>query len=99
MYYTYIIRNKTNTKRYKGHTENLATRLTQHNSGKTKTTKGDQWYIEYYEEYEERITAIKRERYFKSAAGRRWIKNNLGELSKKKTTDTRPNVPFGTGGE
>jgi putative endonuclease len=99
MYYTYILKNITKTKRYKGHTENLQVRLLQHNQGKTKSTKGDQWFVEYYEEFELRSEAIKREKYFKSAAGRRWIKSTLGKLDSDSSTDTRPNVPFGTGGE
>jgi putative endonuclease len=35
------------------------------------------WKILYVEEHETQKEAIKREKYFKSAAGRRWISKNV----------------------
>ena len=74
MYYTYIIRCTTDGSFYKGHTNNLEDRLKQHNSGKSEyTSRNGTWEIFYYEEFNTREDAIKRENYFKSAAGRRFI--------------------------
>jgi len=53
--------------------------LLSHNAGKVKSTKSYlPWKLIYNEEFETRIEARKREKYLKSAAGRRWRKNNLG---------------------
>ncbi|MEO6346453.1 MAG: GIY-YIG nuclease family protein [Aquaticitalea sp.] len=54
-------------------------RLNTHNSGSVKSTKAFvPWELVYSEQYSTRMDARKREKYFKSAAGRRWRKNNLG---------------------
>ena len=63
---------------YKGHTDNLARRIKDHNSGKTKSIKAFLPYkLVYYEVFSTRQEAIKREKYFKSAAGRRFIKKKI----------------------
>lgn len=54
-------------------------RLKTHNSGKVKSTKSYvPWELFYKETLNTRIEARKREKYLKSAAGRKWRKNNLG---------------------
>ena len=54
-------------------------RLIEHNRGKTISMKPFiPWEIVHVEEFETGIEARKREKYLKSAAGRRWRKNNLG---------------------
>ncbi|MEQ8476120.1 GIY-YIG nuclease family protein [Fulvivirga sp.] len=74
MFYTYILKSEKNGALYKGHTENLQTRLNYHNSGKVKSTKAHiPWQIVYFEEFDIREGAIAREKYFKTAAGRRFI--------------------------
>lgn len=58
---------------------NVNERLTYHNLGRVKSTKPFiKWELIHVEEFETRIEARKREKYLKSAAGRRWRKNNLG---------------------
>jgi putative endonuclease len=75
MYYVYILKSKIDGSLYKGQTENLQNRLHQHNSGKTlSTSKKRPWDIFYFEQFDTREQALKREKYFKSAAGRRFIK-------------------------
>ncbi len=45
---------------------------------KHKSTKhGIPWEIIYSEAFDTRAAALDRERYFKTAAGRRWIKTNV----------------------
>ncbi len=81
MYYTYVIQSVSYPRRYKGSCENLNVRLSDHNAGKTKSTKGFRpWEIVYFESFDTRQDAIKRERYFKTAAGRRYINNKIGPV-------------------
>ena len=78
MYYTYVIKSEFYDFYYKGHCEFLAIRLKQHNSGLTQSIKSYKPFkIVYYEEFETREEAIKREKYFKSAAGRRFLKTKI----------------------
>ncbi len=54
-------------------------RVNSHNSGKVKSTKAFiTWELVFVEEFKTRMEARIREKYLKSAAGRRWRKNNLG---------------------
>ena len=54
-------------------------RLKTHNSGKVRSTKAYvYWTLVHVEEFANRKEARKREKYLKSAAGRRWRKINLG---------------------
>jgi putative endonuclease len=75
MYFVYILYSKNYNKRYVGLTNNLENRLKEHNAGYTKSTKPFiPWEVLYFEEFESRPEARAREKYFKSAAGRRYIK-------------------------
>ena len=77
MFFVYVIQNE-NGEFYKGHTEDLQRRVTEHNNERTKSTrKSKQWKLVYSETFNERDEAIKREKYFKTAAGRRFIKKKL----------------------
>ena len=87
MYHTYILINQAKNRRYKGHSANLDARILRHNKGKTSSIKGDMWTVEYSEAYDNRVDAIKREKYFKTAAGRRWINKTLGNLNLSETSD------------
>lgn len=59
--------------------DNTERRLEEHNRGKVTSTKsGVPWKKIYEEECGNRIEARKREKYLKSAAGRRYRKN-LGD--------------------
>jgi putative endonuclease len=50
----------------------------QHNSGRTKSIIPFLPFdVVYYEEFETRDEAVIREKYFKTAAGRRYLKNKL----------------------
>ena len=76
MFYCYILKSSVDGSFYKGQTENIENRLKQHNSGKSEyTSRKGPWKLVYLEEFITREEAMKRERYFKSAAGRRFIKN------------------------
>jgi len=77
-YYTYILCSEKYKKTYTGITDNLERRLIQHNNGYHFYTKRYlPWRLIYSEKCDDRIEARKKEKYYKSAAGRRWIKINL----------------------
>jgi len=74
-YYTYILKSLNHPKTYVGITNNVDSRLKEHNSGKTKSTKAfAPYFVLHSEVYDSRLEARKREKYLKSGAGREWIK-------------------------
>jgi len=78
MNYAYVIYSPSFKRLYKGHCHNLDQRLNEHNSGKVKSTKAFRpWQFIYFEEFQTLNEAVKRETYFKSAAGRRYLKNKI----------------------
>ncbi|MDF4223395.1 GIY-YIG nuclease family protein [Maribacter sp. M208] len=78
MFYVYILRSEVDGCLYKGMTNNLQKRIEEHNSGKNKSTKGFlPWILVYNEEFETRIEARAREKYFKSVVGREYLKSIL----------------------
>jgi putative endonuclease len=57
-------------------TDNLKRRLSQHNSGGCFYTKRYKpWRVIYTEEFDNREDARNREKYLKSCAGRKYLKN------------------------
>ena len=78
MFYVYVLYSKMFNRYYVGITNRLEDRLNEHNKGKTKSTKAFiPWIIVYQEIFETRVEARIRETYLKSAAGRRWSKDNI----------------------
>jgi len=78
MFFAYVLKSVNHDFYYKGHCENLNERLIQHNSGMTESIRPFiPFTIVYMEEFLTREDAIKREKYFKSAAGRRFLKKKL----------------------
>ena len=76
MYYVYVLRSEKSPKRYVGRSKHPDKRLIEHNEGRTRSNKyGIPWEIVYTEKYNSIEEAIQRERYFKTAAGRRFLKN------------------------
>jgi putative endonuclease len=75
MFFAYVIRSISTGYLYKGHCENLEERLKQHNSRMTESIrKYIPFEMVYFEAFETREEAIVREKYFKSATGRRFLK-------------------------
>jgi putative endonuclease len=76
--YVYILKSINFLKTYVGHTSDINLRLIQHNAGYSKyTSKYKPWKIIYTEIFPDSIVARKREKYLKSAVGRRWIKREI----------------------
>jgi len=72
----YVLQSQKTGEYYKGITNNLERRLSEHNSGKNISTKGKApWKLIYHEECVDRIIARQREKYLKSGFGRELIKN------------------------
>jgi putative endonuclease len=86
MYYVYILKSQRCKHLYVGFTGDLRRRLSQHNSGKTKSTKhGTPWKLIYYEAFLSKKDAQKRERTLKhhgSSFGflKKRIKNSLNKI-------------------
>ena len=78
MFYTYVLKSIDHDYYYKGHCHDLAKRLEQHNSGMTDSIRPYiPFKIIYSEKFHTQAEAIAREKYFKSAAGRRFLKKKL----------------------
>ncbi len=78
MYYAYVLKSIEHDYFYKGHCKDIALRLQQHNAGMTESIRP---YIPFKLVYQEEFTsekeAIAREKFFKSAAGRRFLKKAI----------------------
>ena len=71
----YVLQSEKSGILYTGFTENLNRRIHEHNTGKSKFTSGHMpWKIIYTEVVDNRLEASKREKYLKSATGKRFLK-------------------------
>ena len=74
-YYVYILESECDNSYYIGYTEDLQLRLQRHNDGWSRSTKAKRpWKIVYYEKYQSKTEALRREREIKSKKSRRYIK-------------------------
>ena len=75
MFFAYVLKSIEHEYFYKGHCQDLGKRLQQHNAGMTESIRP---YIPfkliYSESFQTESEAILREKYFKSAAGRKFLK-------------------------
>jgi putative endonuclease len=78
MYYIYILRSKKDGQFYTGYTADLEERIKMHNSGNIASTK-NRLPVElvYYEASLNQQDATHREKYLKTAWGKRYIKSRL----------------------
>ncbi len=78
MYYTYVIRSKPSGRLYVGSTEDIITRLKNHNAGKVVSTKAYlPWSVVYYEAHMTMQLARCAELFYKTGQGRRKLKKKL----------------------
>jgi putative endonuclease len=74
---TYILKSEVDGTYYYGHSVNLKQRLKRHNAGNVRSTKSKRpWKIHYLEEFESKSLAYKRELFFKTIDGYKFLKNN-----------------------
>jgi len=78
MYYTYVLQSKIDGQFYTGYTKDLKLRFCQHNKGQVQSTK-ERLPLEliYYEACLRQEDAIKREKYFKTYNGKRFLHKRL----------------------
>ena len=77
-FYIYILKSEKDGNNYVGYTSNLRTRLEQHKKGYVKSTKNRQpMKLIYFEGCLNQQDATHREKYLKTAWGKRYIKNRL----------------------
>jgi putative endonuclease len=77
-YFVYILESEIDGRLYKGQTSDIDKRIKEHNSGKTKSTKGYKpWKLVYFEEFATREEAVLREKFFKTGIGREYLKEKL----------------------
>jgi putative endonuclease len=78
MQYVYILKSKKDDKNYVGYTKNLKLRFEQHQKGLVVATKNRRPLILiYYEACISQQDATHREKYLKTAYGKRYIKSRL----------------------
>ncbi len=71
----YVIESLTDATWYTGMAKDAVRRLHDHNTGKNRFTKGHlPWKIIYTEQHPDWAAARVREKYLKTAAGKRWLK-------------------------
>ncbi|PIS08074.1 endonuclease [Candidatus Berkelbacteria bacterium CG10_big_fil_rev_8_21_14_0_10_43_13] len=75
-FFTYILQSEKTKRHYIGSCEDLGRRLSEHNSGKTKSTKhGQPWKVVYSEDFDNRNDAYRREKQIKSYKGGKAFRN------------------------
>ncbi len=78
MFFTYVLYSHKSDRIYIGQTNNIALRLTEHNQGKSKSTKRYKpWIVIYKEKFDSRSDAMKREKELKSHQGREFIRKKI----------------------
>jgi len=78
IYYVYIIQSEKDKGFYTGLTTDVGRRLKEHDKSDTKTTRSKKpWKLVYFEKFENRTEARKREKYLKSGVGREFRKKIL----------------------
>ena len=83
MVIVYALSNKVNDEVYVGITLSLDRRIAEHNVGKNRYTKAFiPWSVFYTEKLPGFASARKREKYFKTAAGKRFLKKCITLKSK-----------------
>jgi len=78
MYYTYILQSGKDNQFYTGYAADLQNRMKEHNSGRVPATKNRlPLRLVYYEACLNQQDATHREKYLKTAWGKRFIKSRL----------------------
>ncbi len=80
-YYVYIIYSSLRDKYYVGYTSDPESRIAEHNSGATVSTRnGKPWSLLYKEKFPDKSSAIKRENQIKKMKSRKYIENLIRTL-------------------
>ena len=78
MYSIYVLKSSKDNKFYIGCTSNLSKRLLYHNKGRVKSTKSRRpLELIFKEEYFDKYQAFNKEKYYKTAIGKRELKTKI----------------------
>ena len=78
MHYVYVLQSLSTKRYYVGYSQNLQRRFEEHQTNKSHATKNrGPWKLLYYEACGSSADALTRERYLKTAWGKRYIKNRF----------------------
>ena len=81
MYYVYVLKSSKDGNLYVGHTNDLARRFKEHNTGKVDCTKLRMPFsLLYYEACNVLEDAVKREKSLKTGFGRSYLKKRLSDI-------------------
>jgi len=84
-HYVYILRSINYKRHYVGYTINIERRVSEHNNGNTKSTRPFKpWKLIYFEEFDDKSKAYKREWHLKHSRGYKEkieIIRNIGEVA------------------
>jgi putative endonuclease len=75
-YYVYVLKNSAGNF-YIGYTADLRKRITDHEAGGARTTRGRDYRLIYYEAYRNKVDALGREKFLKGGSGRKYINKQL----------------------
>ncbi len=77
-FYVYVLKSKIDGKFYTGYTKDIISRIKEHNHGKVYSTKNRiPLKLIYWEGCLNQTDATNREKYLKTAWGKRYIKNRI----------------------
>ena len=77
-YYVYILQSEIDKYFYTGYTNDIKKRITEHNNGRVKSTeKRRPLKLVYWEGCLNQQDATEREKYLKTAWGKRYVKNRI----------------------
>ena len=77
-FYVYVLQSEKDKNFYTGYTHNINSRVAEHNGGKVESTKNRiPFKIIYWEGCLNKKDALLREKYLKTAWGKRYLKNRL----------------------
>ena len=77
-YYVYVLQSDYDKDFYVGYTKDLIKRIAEHNAGKVRSTKDRRpMRLVYWEGSLSQKDALKREKYLKTAWGKRYLKNRM----------------------
>lgn len=77
-YYVYVLVSEKDGNKYVGYTSDLKGRLVSHNEGRVRSTRNRlPMKLVYFEGCLDREDATRREKYLKTAWGKRYIRNRL----------------------
>ncbi len=79
LYYVYLLQCQVNKSWYIGYTDDLKTRIYEHQRGRgcRTTSIKKNWKLIYYESYLNKADALGREKFLKGGSGRKYLKKQL----------------------